>query len=57
MSIEDTENRSDDGDRRADVTPSSDMSLLETPEQYGQRVAREVLEKSFKPNKAEKDLR
>ena len=56
MTSEGTENRGDDGGNKTDVTSPSELSLSETPEQYGQRVARELLEKSFSSDKADKDI-
>ena len=47
MTSERDDHRDDDGGRTMDVTEPSRVPPSETPEQYGQRVARELLDKSF----------
>ena len=51
------EGRCDDSGSRIDVTVPSRISLSETPEQYGQRVARELLDKFFNSSKEDSGSR
>ena len=57
MTGEEIENRDDLGGDTGDVKPASKVSFSETPEQFGQQVARELLNKSFNTSKADSDSR
>ena len=57
MTSERLKNGDDDGGGTEDATEPSRVSLSETPEQYGQRVARELLNKSFDANRSDRDSR
>ena len=55
MTCDDIENRDDLGGDTDDVKSASKVSFSETPEQFGQQVARELLNKSFNTSKADSE--